>query len=60
MLQQFSVLLRTYLAGKMPAPQEFHDSILYLIRAENAVTKRPELQDSVDEALSPSQSYGFG
>jgi hypothetical protein len=26
-----------YLAGKMPAPQEFYDSILYLIRAENAV-----------------------
>ena len=27
----------TYLAGKMPAPQEFHDSTLYLIRSKNAV-----------------------
>jgi len=31
------VLGGTYLAGKMPAPQEFHDSILYLISAENSV-----------------------
>jgi hypothetical protein len=25
------VLEGTYMAGKMPAPQEFHDSILYRI-----------------------------
>jgi hypothetical protein len=29
--------MSTYLAGKMPAPQEFYDLTLYLIRAENAV-----------------------
>ncbi|MFM6756669.1 MAG: hypothetical protein ACKPJ4_01815 [Dolichospermum sp.] len=38
-LQHFPVLCGTYLAGKMPAPQEFHHSTLYLIRAETAVIK---------------------
>ena len=36
-IQHFPVLWGTYLAGKMPALQEFHDSTLYLIRAETAV-----------------------
>jgi hypothetical protein len=27
-----------YLAGNMSAPEEFYDSTLYLIRAENAVS----------------------
>jgi hypothetical protein len=30
-IQHLSVLSDTYLAGKMPAPQEFHDLILYII-----------------------------
>jgi len=30
-VNQVTVLLGTYLAGKMPAPQEFYDSTLYLI-----------------------------
>jgi len=30
-INHFPVLWGTYLAGKMPAPQEFYDSTLYLI-----------------------------
>ena len=37
-LQPFPVLRGTYLGGKMPAPQEFGDLTLYIIRAENAVS----------------------
>jgi hypothetical protein len=40
-LQHFPVLLVTYLAGKMPAPQEFYGSTLYLIGEENSVYRFP-------------------
>jgi len=45
MIQENAVLLISYLGGKMPAPQEFHDSgkcciVNFIFRGQDARTTR--------------------